>query len=221
MGVSLEPDLEVVAQAGDGSADEKPRDRCRAYFSYRHDDNQILVQSVWRHLQDALPGWTIFLDLDGLELGASMRQTFADRIQQATVVFAFVGPKWEGQPDRISAEDDWVRTELQVAFDAKKWTIPVAHSGHPMPSERTAPPGLAWLFDRAGVTIDNSHGSLLLAVDRMRQILMQKVQDEDIRLRDFMKSQPIEQPAPTGPLLLTIEPPAPARLQPKPAWTAG
>lgn len=95
-------------------------------------------------------------------LGTTWPDDVPAAIRAADVVVVLIGPEWLTTGDdfgrrRIDNPDDWVRRELEVAFDADVDVIPIAFGGAGIPPPEALPEAIAWLSGRQALVVRGDH----------------------------------------------------------------
>lgn len=113
-------------------------------------DSRYAADLLYTGLSQALGPAQVFLDSESIAPGADFVATLVDRVRQAQVVLAVIGPHWltvttAGGRRRIDDPTDWIRRELAEAFDARVLVIPILTDGATMPVEAELPADIARL----------------------------------------------------------------------------
>ncbi|MFI6428068.1 toll/interleukin-1 receptor domain-containing protein [Promicromonospora sp. NPDC050880] len=112
------------------------------FVSYRHDDTR--QESVRYHEYLRSLNHVVFLDDEAIPPGADFPPVLWESIRRSDVVLALIGPRWAAG-GRITAPDDYVRREVELALDLGKKVIPVLVDGAAVPRAEDLPPSLARL----------------------------------------------------------------------------
>src|SRR5436190_14424737 len=101
-----------------------------AFISYRHTDSQQAALGLYFQLRARVGPASVFMDRSGISAGDVWRQRLLERLKQATVVLALIGPGWLRAADehgrrKLDLSNDWVRTELIEAITSGRRVIPV------------------------------------------------------------------------------------------------
>ena len=99
------------------------------FISYRRDDGPALAQLIQIELQNRFGKQAVFLDTRNIEPGERFDPKIRKAVTDSRIVIAMIGKFWKGKGDginRLKEENDWVRTELELALaDVKKQVFPV------------------------------------------------------------------------------------------------
>jgi len=152
------------------------------FVSYRREDTPHAAERVFDHLSDRYKG-SVFRDIDSIKPGAPVRNAIGAALKQCEVVIAIVGPNWLGQNAdgsvRITAPQDWVRNEIEMALQLGIPIIPVMvdldseHKGK-MPTAQQVPEslrefaGLNAVKAETGGTFRNAMDQVAKQVDAVR-----------------------------------------------------
>jgi tetratricopeptide (TPR) repeat protein len=104
-------------------------------------------------LHDSLVGRVdgrVFMDINSINPGTDFHQAIDDALRQCRVMLALIGPRWldvatEEGSRRLDDPEDFVRQELEAAFDRSLVVIPVLVGDASMPQEAHLPASLARL----------------------------------------------------------------------------
>ena len=104
--------------------------RPRVFLSYRRQDSQSITDRIYDSLVSKLGKKNVFKDVDSIAGGANIKNVIHDSINRVSFLVVVIGPNWEGKTSiddkqRIDSDDDWVRLEVQSAFDKNIPVIPV------------------------------------------------------------------------------------------------
>jgi hypothetical protein len=135
------------------------------FISYRRDDSAGWAGRLYDYLGGAFAPATLFMDVDTIPRGETFGQTLKERLQQADVLLAVIGPKWLTVADdsgrrRIDNPEDWVRTEIAFALKNAHLTIPVLVGGAKLPARHELPAELHELLDRQFAEVRDSSWKL-------------------------------------------------------------
>src|SRR5260370_39664561 len=125
--------------------------------SYRRTDSdatgRICDQLELRYGQKS-----IFRDIDTIPFGADFRAHIEKGIRDADLLVAIIGPDWlggVGQDARIHDPDDFVRIEIETAFERNIAVIPVLIGDSKMPTPAELPERMKALSFRNATDIDS------------------------------------------------------------------
>ena len=85
------------------------------------------------------------MDIDAIPLGVDFRDHIKATISGANALLVVTGPRWLGKKktgSRIQESSDWVRIELEAAFESKISVFPVLVDGATMPKPEQLPPSI-------------------------------------------------------------------------------
>jgi len=129
-----------------------------------------------RAIEDA-----IFMDVHGIGAGRSFASVIEDKVRNALVVIAVIGPRWHGRGRlwraRIHQATDWVRRELELAYTLPIAILPVRVDGAQPLRAEDLPASLRYLatlqtpdlrHDRWGVDVTDFVESAIAASASVR-----------------------------------------------------
>lgn len=99
---------------------------------------------IYEHLARHFGAEAVFRDVYSIPLGDDYRLYLRDRLQACHVVVSVIGPTWLTVTDkdgnrRLDNPDDWVRIELESAFNRDLPVIPLLVRGARIPKEADLP----------------------------------------------------------------------------------
>ncbi len=132
------------------------------FISYRRDDAGKTAWRLFDWLERQFGAPRVFFDRESIDPGAKFPQVLAQRLAEAEMLIALIGPRWLSIADaqgqlRLWAAQDYVAHEVATALERNIRVIPVLTDGARMPSREQLPPRLAALADCQGLTIDDAH----------------------------------------------------------------
>jgi hypothetical protein len=140
------------------------RDRTRPirkiFISYRRDDSQYVVQTLYDYLSRHFEPARIFVDFRSIPLGAEFRHVIKTEGSRADIVIAVIGRRWmtgESGRRRIDDEQDYVRNEIEAALRRGIPLIPILIDGASMPPPGDLPESLRGLPSRNGMSLRPGH----------------------------------------------------------------
>ncbi|MCH9806923.1 MAG: toll/interleukin-1 receptor domain-containing protein [Alphaproteobacteria bacterium] len=116
----------------------------RIFINYRRDDTQSAADALKRDLEKLIPGLVVYLDHATNEGGENYRAKISTEMAASNLIVSLIGPQWleitdaTGRP-RISAPEDAVCEEIDLALDQGKDILPVLVDGSKMPSRTQLP----------------------------------------------------------------------------------
>ncbi|MEO5915426.1 MAG: toll/interleukin-1 receptor domain-containing protein [Luteolibacter sp.] len=128
-----------------GSSFWRMRSRRRVIFiSYRRSDSKEIACRLRDRLQGKFGSQSVRLDLHDIEEGEDFRVEIQRNVGEASMVLVLIGPHWAGATHadgslRLFSEVDYVRYEIELAFQLKKPMVPVLLGNTGMPSANDLP----------------------------------------------------------------------------------
>lgn len=135
----LEPDSRARTDV-EADAEAKPPLR-KVFLSYRRDDSQAVARLLFERLTAKLGPDAVFFDVDGIPVGEEFDVYMFRQLVECSTFVAIVGLNWAGRKEdgsyRIQEPLDFVRREVELAFDTKLRMIPVlvGKAEMPLPSQ--------------------------------------------------------------------------------------
>jgi hypothetical protein len=134
------------------------------FISYRRDDAAGEAGRLGDHLARRFGPHAVFMDIDTIEPGTDFVVELDRALKSTAVVIVVIGRKWltVTNPDgsrRIDDSTDFVRREIQTAFQRGTRVIPLLVQGAAMPSVADLPPELAPLATRQASAIQHEEFS--------------------------------------------------------------
>jgi hypothetical protein len=122
----------------------------RLFVSYRTDDSVYAAAAIADRLAGSFGPGNVFRDRDSLTLGAMYPAKIRRGLEQADTVVAVMGRSWldkrDGSGQRcLDDPKDWVRMELQMAFERGMPVVPVLLDDTPLPDWSQLPADIAAL----------------------------------------------------------------------------
>jgi CHASE2 domain-containing sensor protein len=115
----------------------------RLFVSYRRSDAETSAGRLFDNLCVQFGADRVFLDTAEIPFGEDFRRVVGQRIAEADVVLAVIGPSWatvaNERGPRLLQEDDPVRFELRSALAAGKRVVPVLVGGAVPPRPEQLP----------------------------------------------------------------------------------
>jgi TIR domain len=126
------------------------------FLSYRREDASGWAGRLWSSLRAALPGTTVFMDIDNIPPGVKFGEYIAQSVATCDVLLALVGPRWAdednlrrlGQVNEKNESVDFVRLEIVAALKRNIRVIPTRVGGSSLPQRATLPEDMRELVDR-------------------------------------------------------------------------
>jgi subtilisin family serine protease len=125
------------------------------FVSYRRHDSSDVTGRIYDSLTHRFGRDAVFKDVDSIPLGVDFRQVLTAKLANCYVFLAVIGPKWAGASKRrpLDNVNDFVRIELEAAFQRGIPIIPVLVQGAHIPSPDRLPPSLQPLAYRNGILV--------------------------------------------------------------------
>lgn len=122
------------------------------FISYRRRDSEPYADALYSEIARRLDTRDVFLDTRGIAHGADFTKEIRERLTASKIVLVLIGPDWLDARDangvqRLSDDEDWVRTEIREAFTLGCRVIPVLVRGAAMPPRQALPSDIAPLAD--------------------------------------------------------------------------
>lgn len=147
------------------------------FISYRRDDSQGYAGRLADDLSTALGPQQVFSDIE-IPAGSDFAEVLHRAVGACSALLVVIGRRWaaesaHGQRSRLFEPGDWVRVEIESAFDQGKLVVPVLVGGTVMPSPDTLPRSLQRLTRVQAAELSDRHwdADLALLVDRLRTLL--------------------------------------------------
>jgi hypothetical protein len=104
------------------------------FISYRREDTGPYARLLKDHLAECLPGPSVFIDLDEIEVGLDFAEVIKTALDSSAVMIALIGPRWltitdEDGRRRLDDPDDYVRFEIRTGLQRCVRLIPVLIDG--------------------------------------------------------------------------------------------
>lgn len=146
----------------------------KIFISYRRADHADFVERIrdWfvvRYQRDH-----VFMDFDTIPPFVRFADFIRQKIHEADVVVAIIGPRWlEILQERLAHdEEDFVPIELALALQAHKLVAPICIQDAPMPRRQDLPPDLQPLTDVNAVWLESGR-QFLDNIERVMDALEQ------------------------------------------------
>jgi TIR domain len=126
-----------------------PPDSRAAFICYRRNDCDSLAGRLRDRMRQALPGWTIFMDVDSIKPGLDFRVEINAALKRTSVFLLLIGRDWLGaEVNRLLRADDPVLHEIRLALALGLRFIPILANDAKMPNPAQFPEeirSVAWL----------------------------------------------------------------------------
>jgi DNA-binding beta-propeller fold protein YncE len=138
------------------------------FVSYRRDDVPDATDRLTDVLREHLGADRVFMDVDGIEIGADFEAVIGDWVNRCDVLLAVIGHDWlearsQSGERRIDDPGDYVRLEIEAALNRNIRVIPVLVHGGKIPSSGDLPSSLAPLAKRNAIELTRRHWDLDVA----------------------------------------------------------
>ena len=106
----------------------------RIFLVYRREDSAAYARLLYSLLEERIPDERVFRDVDSIKPGQDFAKVIQETVRSSTVVVALIGRQWATLTDeagrrRLDDPDDFIRIELQTAFEHGVSVIPVLVDG--------------------------------------------------------------------------------------------
>lgn len=115
----------------------------KVLISYRRADTGAVAGHLAEKLKRPFGAANVFIDVDNIPYGVDFRDHIRSTMADCNVVLALIGPRWVGEDSRrIDDPSDYLRIEIETAFQLGLRVIPVLVDGARMPGAATLPTSL-------------------------------------------------------------------------------
>lgn len=117
----------------------------KIFISYRRDDYIVAgsIRHIYSRLEEHFGRGKIFIDIDNIRLGSDFRIVLREEVSKADVLIAAIGPQWLSLlQERESSPPDYVKTEIESAFEEGITVVPLLVGNVQMPNHRELPESL-------------------------------------------------------------------------------
>ena len=128
----------------------------RIFLSYRLDDEPGYVARLADGLVDAF-GDVVFRDVESIHAGSKWKLEIQKQVNQAEVLIAIIGPRWQSTLAKKDPKADWVRFELNLARMLEIPVIPAQIQGTSFDKGMDLG-DLAWLTDLQFLELSDRQG---------------------------------------------------------------
>ncbi|HET7854982.1 MAG TPA: toll/interleukin-1 receptor domain-containing protein [Gaiellaceae bacterium] len=125
----------------------------RIFINYRRGDTSSNASRLCEWLGERYGEDQVFMDVDAIEPGLDWARAIENAVGSADLVLAMIGKDWLAELKRRSADDDFMRYELETALSRDIRVIPVLVEGAKMPPTAELPESLASLTRRQAFEI--------------------------------------------------------------------
>lgn len=104
------------------------------FLSYRHADSGAYARLLQHELRERIPDALVFMDVVSIAPARDFTEIIREALDSCAVLVALIGHQWATIADeegrrRLDDPDDWVRFEVQTAFERGVLVIPVLVDG--------------------------------------------------------------------------------------------
>jgi hypothetical protein len=115
----------------------------RIFISYRRDDSKYSAHLLYERLVTEFGGGRVFMDICDIPFGVNFRDHLRDQMRDSAVCLALMGPRWlKLLQHRADDPRDFVRIELELAYELGVPVIPVTLDDTPIPRQEELPDSL-------------------------------------------------------------------------------
>jgi TIR domain len=132
--------------------------RRRIFLSYRRDEASAVAGRLYDRLVDRFGSTAIFMDVSSIEIGQNFAKAIEQAVVSSQVMLVLIGSEWAtiaGYQGRRRLDDpnDFIRLEIEAAFEHDLRVIPVLIDNARMPRPQDLPGSLKELVYRQAVGI--------------------------------------------------------------------
>jgi hypothetical protein len=121
----------------------------RIFLNYRRDDTLQYAERLYESLSSQFGAANVFRDVASIQPGENFPAAIERAIASSDVMLALIGRKWLTISDkgrrRLSAKEDYVRLEIEIALANDVEIIPLVVDGVEMPNPQELPKSIATL----------------------------------------------------------------------------
>ena len=126
------------------------------FINYRRDDEPNFAMLLYTRLERKFSSDHLFMDIDSIMPGDDFVRILRENVEKCDVVLSVIGKNWLDARDdagnrRLDNPDDFVRIELEQAFELGKRIIPILVGNANMPRREDLPDSLRPLATRHAV----------------------------------------------------------------------
>jgi len=131
------------------------------FISYRRDDSQGFAGRLADDLTEIIGSDLVFRDVE-IPVGYDFTTVINRAVEACDVLLVVIGRNWQspsaqGAKSRLFDPVDWVRAEIEAAFDKGKHVIPVLVGGAEMSSASDLPESIAHLSKIQAYAMSDRH----------------------------------------------------------------
>jgi hypothetical protein len=155
-----------------GSREEGTNMPNSLFISYRRESAAAYAGWIYELLVDRYGRSSVFRDTDSIHSGEHFPSLIAKTIASCDAVIVLIDPAWSDATDergarRLDDAADWVRLEIETAFDKDVPVIPLLVHGAKPPARDMLPPSIRAIADLQAFSLrdDKLRDDLRLALD--------------------------------------------------------
>ncbi|MDF1756563.1 MAG: toll/interleukin-1 receptor domain-containing protein [Verrucomicrobiales bacterium] len=173
----------------------------KIFLSYRRDDYIVAgsIRHIYSRLEEHFGRGKVFIDIDNIRLGSDFRKVLRDEVAKADVLIAAIGPQWLSLlQERESSPPDYVKTEIESAFDQEITVVPLLVGNTQMPKQGDLPESLEFFSFNQYSNLDpgkNFENDILLLITELKKLTLSDKGEQSI---DKKTKDEIRQPSKTA-----------------------
>jgi hypothetical protein len=125
----------------------------KVFISYRRLDSSQTAGRIFDRLKAEIPEDEIFFDVDSIPIGVDFNEHIRGSMEKCAVMLAIIGKFWINRQwgprkwwrRRSSAPEDFIETEIRLAFEYAIPIIPILIEGTSMPKGSSMPDSISEL----------------------------------------------------------------------------
>jgi len=144
------------------------------FLSYRRDDLAATAGRIYSELTHAFGKKSIFIDYENLDSGEHLERII-HKVRKSKVLIAMIGKNWN--TDRLNEKSDYVRRELETAYNEGLHIIPVLDGYSRLPNKQNLPKSLHFILNLNFISLhmdDWNFGIMKLRKTIKKKLLNQK-----------------------------------------------
>jgi TIR domain len=118
----------------------------KVFISYRRADGATVSGRIYDHLKIRFGKRNIFKDVDDIPMGMDFGEYIKDSLRESAVLLVVIGQHWLTDTTtgirKLDDPEDWVRIEIETAFQLGLTVIPLLVDGTKMPTADGLPQSL-------------------------------------------------------------------------------
>lgn len=128
------------------------------FVSYRRDDAAAEASLIARFAKERIGEDSVFFDTSSISPGETWPVKLREKIQNANIVVAVIGPQWVRIADqwgkrRLDDPNDWVRKEIETAISSGVKLLPVLVGTARMPPPEVLPESLQQITTKQAIEL--------------------------------------------------------------------